>query len=250
MAVPGPIEHVEVELAGPLGAATPGEFLERAGGGGIDRLAVDLHPGADFPQPLERWLGDQPLARRADIEQVLAPFAGAVDQVADQHLGRLPVVVVALEAPRVIHRHARLPIAPLEPGGGDFLFGRFGVARVDAQPIVVNDAGAKPQQGDELIGEFFGHAARGVPPKNRKRVAGQEFGHLRHSDVADVHAHVARLGRVPMLAADAPAGIVPVLRLRVVEAEPEAVALASLRQRLEQILAVGGGLGDVPVAGL
>src|SRR5208337_3513810 len=46
--------------------------------GAINGFAIDLHPLAHFGQPLQAWLRDQALACRADIQQVIAAFAGDV----------------------------------------------------------------------------------------------------------------------------------------------------------------------------
>jgi len=61
--------------------------LERAGGGCVDRLAVDLHPLAHRGQTLDAR-PESGLRSLADVQQIVAALAGAVDQVADERLGR------------------------------------------------------------------------------------------------------------------------------------------------------------------
>jgi hypothetical protein len=51
-------------------------------------------------------------------------------------------MIVTLESPGVVHRHAGFPIAPWKSGGRDVLLGGFGVALVSsAEAVVVDDAG-------------------------------------------------------------------------------------------------------------
>ena len=71
----------------------------------FDRLPAN-ELGAVF---LSFWGGDFAGSVRADVEQVVAALARDVDQVADQGAGGLPLMVVRLVAPRVVHGHAGLP---------------------------------------------------------------------------------------------------------------------------------------------
>ena len=153
--------------------------------------------------------------------------------------GALPVVVVALVAPGVVHGHAGLPIAAGVAGGGDELLGRLGVALVAAaEAVVVDDAGLELEQGNQLLGALLVHVHRRVPPEHGGELAvvGEDFLHLRHGDLVNVIVHAPLLGRVP-LAAGGGAAVVPVLRLGVVEAELEAVFPAGGGEFLQRVAA-------------
>src|SRR3712207_9048041 len=63
---------------------------------------------ADLRQPFDARRGDAPLGRRADVEEVVAAAARNLHELADEDAHGLPVPVVALEAPGVVHRDGRL----------------------------------------------------------------------------------------------------------------------------------------------
>ena len=69
------------------GGAAPGSGLERTGLRAVDRFAVGLHPLADGVEPFQRGGGDLALGRRADVQQVVAPLGGDVDNVPYQRFG-------------------------------------------------------------------------------------------------------------------------------------------------------------------
>ena len=122
-AVARPIENMQVKCGafagGFLCASPPGQLpLEGTGAGAVDGLAVGLHPPAHFRQALQGGLGDQPFARRADVEQVIAALAVTVNKISNQRPGGFPVLVAFLVAPRVVHGHAGLPIHPLPQAVG------------------------------------------------------------------------------------------------------------------------------------
>jgi hypothetical protein len=95
----------------------------------INRRLIRLHPPAGFIQALHARLRNQPFAGRSHIEQVIAAFAGAVDEIADEGGGGFPILVMFVVAPMAVHRHARFPIDARHPHRGDFLFRRAVVAR-------------------------------------------------------------------------------------------------------------------------
>ncbi len=107
-------------------------------------------------------------------------------------------------------------------------FGRFGVAlEVAAEAVVVNDARFELEQFGELAGARLVHVAWGVPPKDGGKfaVVGEQFAHLGHGHFVNIIVHVMGLGRVPLAVAGG-AAVVPILRLRIIEAEFEAVFAA------------------------
>ena len=83
-----PFKDMEVERGDVvlllLGAAAPREFRKRVGLGAINRLAIYLHPLADVFQTLDAGLGDEAFGCGADIEEVVAAFAGDVDELLNE----------------------------------------------------------------------------------------------------------------------------------------------------------------------
>ena len=174
-------------------------------------------------------------------------------------------MVVALEPPGVIHRHAGLPVAVAESGVGDVLLGGLGVSRVGftiagldffhihlavwshpKQAVVVDDAGLEFEQFDELRGACFVHLGRPVPPEDDGGIAvvGQKFAHLRHGNLVDVFVHRAAGLRV----GSASTVVDPIPRLGIIETELHAVLFAGFDKGLEEVFLVGRGL-DVPITG-
>jgi len=119
----GPVEHMQVKggfVAGHFcGATAPGQPLEGAGGGGVNRVVIDFHPCADGLEPLDAGFGDEALAGRPDVEQIISALAGDVHEVADDGPRGFPVIIVTLEAPGVVHGHAGFPIASGKTRGGE-----------------------------------------------------------------------------------------------------------------------------------
>src|SRR5215469_14097739 len=118
----GPLEDFEVDLVGGGGGApVPGgdEFfaaaavffsgevaggnVEEGGFGVVDGFAVDLEPLAHLVEAFYFGGGDDPVGVGADIEQVVAAFAGDVDEVAEESFSGLEVGVVGFVAPGVVH---------------------------------------------------------------------------------------------------------------------------------------------------
>ena len=202
-----PVEDMEVKdsavRSGLHRASAPRQALEGARGGAADGIAVRFHPYADLFEALDGGGGDQALGGRADIEQVVAAFAGDVHQVADERLGALPVVVVTLVAPGVVHGHAGLPIAAREAGRRDVLLWGLRVTFVAAaQAVVVDDTGLELEQGQEFVRAFLVHVHGRVPPEHGGKLAvvGEDFLYLRRGDLGDVVVHTPFLGRVPLAA--------------------------------------------------
>ena len=83
-----PFKNMEVERGAVVvflwGAAPPSERREGAGLGAVDRFAVHGHPLADVLQTLDARFGDETFLGGADIEEVVAAFAGDVDELLDE----------------------------------------------------------------------------------------------------------------------------------------------------------------------
>ena len=130
---------MEIQLAGLLSRATPRQFLERAGRRAIDRLSIGFHPRADFLEPLQNRIGEDALRGRANIEQVVTALAGDVAEIVEECGSGLPVVVVRLVAPRIVHRHAGFPVPALETGCRNELLRGLRVPGEAAAQAIVHD---------------------------------------------------------------------------------------------------------------
>ena len=241
------LEQVQEQVPGPGGHAHPVVLVgKRATLRSVDRLAVHLQPGADGAQPLGAWLRDHPLRRGADVEQVVHPLARQVDQQQQQVLHRLPVVVVALEAPGVVQRGGGL-VVRLHPAGGNLV-----IAQAAVVAHVVADAPAhqaiRLQPVHEVAQLDAVLAADGVggvePDQPHRAVPGEQLAQLRLYLALQVGGEVLLLrSEVPVVAGAA--RIVPILVLGIVEAEPDAGIAAGIRQLGQRIAPVRGGVHDV-----
>ena len=88
-----------------------GRDVEEGGFGVVDGFAVDLEPLAHLAEALGFGGGDDAVRVGADVEEIVAAFAGDVDEVAEEGFGGLEVGVVGFVAPGVVHGHAGLPVA-------------------------------------------------------------------------------------------------------------------------------------------
>src|SRR6202012_5551783 len=89
--------------------------------GGEDALPVPFNPLTHFAQDFNRRRGDGAIRARADVEQIIAAAGRAVDEIAHDRPGILPVQIRPLIAPAFVDRHARFPGA-LDAGIADGLF--------------------------------------------------------------------------------------------------------------------------------
>src|SRR5262249_2250621 len=146
-----------------------GEFGEGTGGRAVDRLAIHREPRADLLESFDAFRRYFAFGRRADVQQVVASLAGDVDQGAEQRLRALPIAVVALKTPGLVHRHAGLPIAVLKTGLWDLLLGGFRVAAklgvTAKEPIVRDDRRLELEQLVQLGGPLAVHVDGRVPPE-------------------------------------------------------------------------------------
>src|SRR4029079_14998154 len=91
----------------------------------------------------------------ADVQQVVAALRRDVDEVPDDRLRGLPVGVVRLEPPRVVHRHAAFPVHALDAVGGNLLLGSADVAGVRAVRLV-EAFHAFPPRADAVVDDDVG----------------------------------------------------------------------------------------------
>ena len=109
----------------------------------VDRFGILLHPAADLPEDLHRFRRDIALCVRTDIQKHIAVLAHALDELFDDHFGRLEVFVLRAVAPVVVHRDAGLPAdvaaaAVLEAGLRDDLL-RADIVAAELERLIGRD---------------------------------------------------------------------------------------------------------------
>ena len=121
-----PGKHVKVQTRTSfncfLGTTSPGQMFERAGLGPVNRFAIGFHPLAHGRKTVNTGLRKKTFSGRSNIEQKVAPLRSNISQLLDQILAGLPVIIVLVVAPVVIHRHAGFPINTRKTCGWNFLF--------------------------------------------------------------------------------------------------------------------------------
>src|SRR5262245_61469376 len=217
----------------------------------VDRFAVDLQPLPHFAQNVLARLRDDAFGGRADVEQVVAALAGDVHQF-EYDVGRLlPMVVVALVSPRVVGRRGNFPDA------GHYLIwyaivARRAVIAFAAQPPVNQAIRLQlAHQLREQLGALFVHQARRVEPDHAERAVLREYlAHLRQRFVSQILIEVFLVvgAEVPCVARAV--RLVPILRLRVVEAELDPPFGARSLKLLQRVALEPRGVEDVVFAGL
>ena len=239
------------------GAEDTGFRAEDGGLGVVDGFAIDGKPFAHGLEAFDFGGGDEAFGVGADVEEVVAAFAGDVDEVAEEGFGGFEVGVEGLEAPGVVHGHAGLPVAAGVALWGDELLGGFGVTFVGAaEAIIPDEVGVLVEEVDDLGGAGGGHhGSGGVEPDDDGvvLVVFEELLDLRDGFVLEVVVEAAVLGGVPVAgvfvvaAADdgGASGGGPILRLGVVEAEFEALFAALFGELFEGVAVEGRGCDDV-----
>ena len=250
-----PLHHVQVEPAGLAGDAAPVEVIrERRGAGPVDGLAVDLEPLPDCLQALDARRRDDPFCRRADIQQVVHALRGAVDQQLDEVVDGLPVLVIVLVAPGVVDCAGGLPVA-LQRAGGVLI-----VAEAAVVADIVADAAADQALRLQRVDEVAQLGALLSGDDHRRIEPDQADGAVLCEQLPDLWLRLLlkvlrKPLRLHLLAPPAHAGIlfpvsgaarsVPVLGLRVVEAQPDSRLGAGGSQCCHHVLPVGRGINNV-----
>ena len=219
----GPVEDFDVDLVWTCGGApvpcgdelrfavfvlfgvaeAAGFGSEEGGFGVVDGLAIDREPLAHLLESLDLRCGDDALRIRADIQQIVAAFAGDVDQVTEEGFGGFEVGIEGFEAPGIVHGHASFPVAAGISLGWNELLRGFGVALVGSTETVVPDEiGVLVEEGDDLSCSGGRHVCRGgIEPDDGGEVAvvGEEFFELRNGLGVEVGVEVAVLCFVPVV---------------------------------------------------
>src|SRR5579871_6123455 len=272
----GPLEDGDVNLVGASGGApVPGgdELLaatavlfvaegaggdvEEGGAGVVDGFAVDVEPLAHLLETLDLGGGDDAVGVGADVEEIVAALACDVDEVAEESFGGFEVGIEGLEAPGVVHGHAGLPVATGKALGGDVLLGGPGVALVGAAETVVPDeVGVLVEEFDDLGGALGCHGLAGsVEPDDDGvlLVVFKQLFDLWDGFVFQIIVEGAVLCLVPVAGVFVvgstygcgSAGGSPVLGLRIVEAEFDALLVALFGEFFEGVALEGCGGDDV-----
>ena len=246
MHVGAAIHDVGVEVAGPAGEHAPGKVVgvDGRGLGAVEGIGVGVDEGADAAQDAHALLRHHAVAIRADIEQVVAAAAVDAREQLD-HLRRgLPVVVVLFVAPGAVERGRHFPVARVGQRGHEVVRGTHVLAQLVADAAADDAVGL--QGLDQIVDAtalFLGHAHGRVEPHQADlAVVGQQFAQLGQALVAVVLAVV--LLAVGLAVAKA-VFLVPVLRLRVVDAQFHPRLAAGVGQLAERVAAKGRGIYDV-----
>ena len=252
------VELEKIERA-PVGGERAGSVemsVGQAGDGVVDRLAVRAQPGADFAQDAGLFVENGAVAERGDVEEEVAPHAGALDEHAEE-LGGGFVGRVGGHGPTAVHGEAEFPGAGGGVGGDALLGG--GVVAVFAHAAVEDDAGTP---GAELVAKFAEAPLPGgafpvaVEPEQVGRVAFAEFAELQAVEAEEVFPAGGVFGLVDRVAVFGPGvgevgagavgiedgrvvGVGPV-EVRVVEAGVEAAGAHGCAERTDEVAGGGG----------
>ena len=234
----------------------------------VDRLGVDFHPPADFSEPVDARLRDAAGGGGSDIQQVIAAFRRRVDEITDDRFGRLPIVIVGLVAPRIVHRHAAFPVDARQAARRDLLLRRAEIAAV--LPVLsVEPLHALAALADAIVDDDVGFQSANVlikvasvvfgPPVDPLAVEPQNRWIVGRDQLAELRLHVRDvLGfpavahfRLPVSSRRIFAGCIDVLRWmvpihdRVVKAESDPFLFRFICQRAHRIFTVGRPIDDV-----
>ena len=247
------------------GVAAPRRHAVRARGRTGDRLAIGRQPFTHLVEPPGDRLGDHPLGGRPDIQEEVAAFGGDVDQRADERPRVFPVVVIRLESPGVVHRHAGFPVDAREPLRRHLLLGCSEVAEIDPA-LLIEPAQALARVAHAVVHEQGGadpaHVVVEISPPLVRPICDPLPVEPEHVDLGVLGEQLLELGLHVGLDVATEVGIgvrprvvigeVRALRVgvmpvhdRVVDAEPEPGAVRRLCQGLERVPVVRRGVDDV-----
>ena len=205
-----------------------------------------------------------PMARRAidagrrdaavgawpDVEQVVDAFAGEFNEKMEQCFHAFPVVVIGFIAPGIVEGGGCLPVA-FEATGGDLVVAQAAVVsprHCPRRPLTRQSGLQAVDETREGLALFHRNGDGCVEPYQADRpVLREQFAHLGFGFVFEIIGEVFGRGvKIPVVPRGV--GVVPVLILRIVEAEANAVFLAGFGQVCHNIFAIRRGIDDVVVA--
>src|SRR5699024_6241385 len=96
------LKNMGIEFVALLGVPAPVGFGHIRNAAAVNGVGVFLHPFAHFFQNGHRFRGDLPFGVGANVQEHIAVFADAFQQVADDHSGGFIVVVGGAVAPVVV----------------------------------------------------------------------------------------------------------------------------------------------------
>ena len=193
--------------------------------------------------------GTLPSARGPILSRVVDAFAGEFNEKVEQCFHAFPVVVIGFVAPGIVEGGGCLPVA-FEATGGDLV-----VAPGCRSPHAIAHATAYETVGLQTVAEareglalFQGDGDGGVEPYQADRsVLREQLAHLGFGFVFEIIGEVFGRGvKIPVVPRGV--GVVPVLILRIVEAESNTVFLAGFGEVCHNIFAVRRGIDNVVVA--
>ena len=247
---PGHVVKEQVEAVVFLRDTAPGKFIGVwCGVGAVDRFAVGFHPFANGEKAIDTGHGHTAVGVRPDVEQVVDAFAGEFNEKVEQCFHAFPVVVIGFVAPGIVEGGGCFPVA-FEATGGDLI-----VAQAAVIPHAIAHATAYEAVGLQAVDEageglalFQGNRDGGVEPYQADRsVLREQLAHLGFGFVFEIIGEVFGRGvKIPVVTRGV--GVVPVLILRIVEAEANAVFLTGFGEVCHNIFAVRRGIDNVVVA--
>ncbi len=233
-----PFENVKINLTWPGRNYSPRKFVrDGARTGTVDCFAVHLEPIADLRKPFDARLRDDTFRGRADVQQIVPVAAADHNELPDQDRRRFPVGIVFLKSPRVVDRYGGFPVT----------FYLTDADLVIARRVVITQAVADPSRYkaiwldrmnkiDQLLAVLAADVAWRVEPDQPYRaVVRQQLAHLRLDLFFQVFrkALFALVRKIPVIADRV--GLMPVLRLRVVEADLDPGLMSRVRKLFHRV---------------
>ena len=198
----------------------------------VDERRVGVHPLAYFGEDLYRLFWNRTVPFGADVQQIVALILSALEQIADHGFRRLPIIVVVVIAPAIVHCHAGFP-----RGGRrlDVLFGR-GEVFWNAGTIIDENVWLKLANHAIHLFRFPTFGAQRpidvVPEHGDFAVVAAEFVHLAMNVIDETAA------RSFVCFAESAIGVVPIHE-RIVEAVRQAFGLCGFDIFGDEIAASG-----------
>src|SRR6266849_10836402 len=91
-----------------LGRHAPAPRRDRARARAVYRAAIYRDPTSDLSQPLLGLRWNRAVGARADVEQQVRTHTSGPHEIVDQLARRLVMMIIEIEAPRIVHRERGL----------------------------------------------------------------------------------------------------------------------------------------------
>ena len=207
-------------------------------------------PLADCAQYGDAALRDSPQFVGADVDQQVSALADYVHQHLHHALGGFPVFIASAIAPRVVQRHGRFPISAVGEYGNAVVAHLSIVAQAVAHSTVDKAAGLERAHVVGQLGALRRiHLVGGVEQDQADfAIIRQKLFELWLDLFVQILSKVPGVFQSEVPSVAKAVGLVPVLQLGIIQAEHDAVSLAGVRQRANDVLSIGRS-HDVVVGG-